>query len=98
VLEKFIREGPPDEAPFTTSWSRDPLTGQPTVKLNFGFNPKTGKSFSYEEQKLITDQYFGGQSQSFPIPAPTGTSSTKATKPTSFPGYRVTIPEEEERK
>jgi hypothetical protein len=98
VLRKFIQEGPPDEAPFTTSWSRDSLTGQPTVKLNFGFNPKTGKSFSYEEQKQITDQYFGGQSQSFPIPAPTGTSSTKATKPTSFPGYRVTIPGEEELK
>lgn len=100
VLRKFIQEGPPDEAPFTTSWSRDPLTGAPSVRLNFGFNPKTGKSFSYEEQKKLADQYYGGQSQSFPIPAPapTGTSSTKATKPTSIPGYIITRPEEEELK
>ena len=98
VLKKFIQEGPPDEAPFTTSWSRDPLTGAPSVRLNFGFNPKTGKSFSYEEQKKLADQYYGGQSQPFPIPAPTGTSSTKATKATSTPGYIVTRPEEEERK
>lgn len=90
VLEKFIQEGPPGEPPFTTSWSRDPLTGQPTVRLNFGFNPKTGKSFTYEEQKQITDQYFGGQSSQFPTPPdPTGTNAEGETQPFDVSGYRL---------
>lgn len=93
VLKAFLSKPPSDELPFTTTWDRDSLTGQmnPTVRFT--------KPVPFAQQKALVDQFFGNQSTGLgQPPPPTGTTATKATKPTSFPGYKVTIAEEEEQK
>lgn len=93
VLKAFLSKPPSDELPFTTTWDRDSLTGQmnPTVRFT--------KPVPFDQQKALVDQFFGNQSTGLgKPPPPTGTPATKATKPTSFSGYRVTIAEEEEQK
>jgi len=93
VLKAFLSKPPSDELPFTTTWDRDSLTGQmnPTVRFT--------KPVPFDQQKALVDQFFGNQSTGLgKPPPPTGTTATKATKPTSFSGYKVTIAEEEEQK
>ncbi len=93
VLKAFLSKPPSDELPFTTTWDRDSLTGQmnPTVRFT--------KPVPFAQQKALVDQFFGNQSTGLgQPPPPTGTTATKATKPTSFSGYKVTIAEEEEKK
>lgn len=93
ALKAFLSKPPSEELPFTTTWDRDSLTGQmnPTVRFT--------KPVPFAQQKALVDQFFGNQSTGLgQPPPPTGTTATKATKPTSFPGYKVTIAEEEEQK
>lgn len=93
ALKAFLSKPPSEELPFTTTWDRDSLTGQmnPTVRFT--------KPVPFAQQKALVDQFFGNQSTGLgQPPPPTGTTATKATKPTSFSGYKVTIAEEEEQK
>ena len=91
VLKAFLSKPPSDDLEFTTIWNPDALTGQMKPSIRFP------KSVPFNQQKKLVDEFMGGQ-KPFPIPSPTGTTATKATKPTSFSGYEVTIAEEEEQK
>lgn len=86
ALKAFLSKPPSEELPFTTTWDRDSLTGQmnPTVRFT--------KPVPFAQQKALVDQFFGNQSTGLgQPPPPTGTPATKATKPTSIPGYNVRL-------
>jgi hypothetical protein len=94
VLKKFISQAPSEEPPFSTTWGINPFTYRPEAKLTFS------KSVPYEEQKRLVEQFMGqsGPSPFAGEPDPGTTSTKKEEKPTSFPGYKVTIPGKEELK
>jgi len=88
IIDNAIKQAESGEPQYTVTSEQDPLTGE--IKRRVVIKPGT----SLEERDAIERQVFGKQKGFEGEPAP-GVKGTKSTKPTSFPGYRVTIPEEE---
>jgi len=88
IIDNAIKQAESGEALYSTRLEQDPLTGE--TKRVLSFKPGTPQ----ESIDAIEKQVFGKQKGFGGDPAP-GVKGTKSTKPTSFPGYRVTIPEEE---
>lgn len=89
IIDNAVKQAESGEALYSTRLEQNPLTGE--TKRVLSFKPGTPQESidAIEKQVFGKQKGFGGEP-----PAP-GVKGTKSTKPTSFPGYRVTIPEEE---
>lgn len=91
IIDNAIKQAESGEALYSTRLEQDPLTGE--TKRVLSFKPGTPQ----ESIDAIEKQVFGKQKGFGGEPPKPGVKGTKATKPTSIPGYQVTIPEEEEQ-
>ena len=89
IIDNAVKQAESGEALYSTRLEQNPLTGE--TKRVLSFKPGT----SQESIDAIEKQVFGKQKGFGGEPPAPGVKGTKSTKPTSFPGYRVTIPEEE---
>lgn len=91
IIENAVKQAESGEALYSTRLEQNPLTGE--TKRVLSFKPGTPQ----ESIDAIEKQVFGKQKGFGGEPA-AGVKGTKATKPTSIPGYIITRPEEEELK
>jgi len=91
IIDNAIKQAESGEALYSTRLEQNPLTGE--TKRVLSFKPGTPQ----ESIDAIEKQVFGKQKGFGGEPPKPGVKGTKATKPTSIPGYQVTIPEEEEQ-
>jgi len=91
IIENAVKQAESGEALYSTRLEQNPLTGE--TKRVLSFKPGTPQ----ESIDAIEKQVFGKQKGFGGEPPKPGVKGTKATKPTSIPGYQVTIPEEEEQ-
>ena len=91
IIDNAVKQAESGEALYSTRLEQDPSTGE--TKRIISFKPGTPQ----ESIDAIEKQVFGKQKGFGGEPAP-GVKGTKSTKPTSIPGYIITIPEEEELK
>jgi len=91
IIDNAIKQAESGEALYSTRLEQNPLTGE--TKRVLLFKPGTPQESidAIEKQVMGKQKGFGGE------PPKPGVKGTKATKPTSIPGYQVTIPEEEEQ-
>lgn len=84
IIENAVKQAESGEALFTPTVEEDPVTGYRRRKLVF----KPGTPISV--MKAAEEEYFGKPKDFDGEPA-AGTSATKATQPTSIPGYNVRL-------
>jgi hypothetical protein len=91
IIDNAIKQAESGEALYSTRLEQNPLTGE--TKRVLSFKPGTPQESidAIEKQVFGKRKGFGGE------PPKPEVKGTKATKPTSIPGYQVTIPEEEEQ-
>lgn len=84
IIENAVKQAESGEALFTPTVEEDPVTGYRKRKLVF----RPGTPIS--SMKAAEDEFFGKQKGFDDEPA-AGTPATKATQPTSIPGYNVRL-------
>ena len=84
IIENAVKQAESGEALFTPTVEEDPVTGYRKRKLVF----KPGTPISV--MKSAEEEYFG-KPKGFDGEPAAGTPSTKATQPTSIPGYNVRL-------
>ena len=92
IIENAVKQAESGEALYSTRLEQNPLTGE--TKRVLSFKPGTPQ----ESIDAIEKQVFGKQKGFGGEPPKPGVKGTKATKPTSIPGYYVTELEEVEQK
>ena len=92
IIDNAVKQAESGEALYSTRLEQNPLTGE--TKRVLSFKPGTPQ----ESIDAIEKQVFGKQKGFGGEPPKPGVKGTKATKPTSIPGYYVTELEEVEQK